>query len=132
MLTEEQYKILVLFRSCDIRLDKLPQEIAEQFTQKKYIIRYRPTEPDGSYGETVMCTIAEPGRQALEKFESYMSEKCAKEKRDKEEIKAQRAANRFDMVTFGTISAVVGSIIGGLVVYYWPSIVSFFTNLFQK
>lgn len=73
MLTEEQYKILVLFRSCDIRLDKLPQEIAEQFTQKKYIIRYRPTEPDGSYGETVMCTIAEPGRQALEKFESYMN-----------------------------------------------------------
>lgn len=60
-----------------------------------------------------------------------MREKRAKEERDEEKMKKQRATNRFDMITLGTVSAVVGSIIGGLTVYYWPTIVTFFSGLFQ-
>lgn len=128
MLTEYQYRELLKYRDEDIPLDGVQRQTTKFLASKKYVILYHPLNSDGSYGEEIMCAITNSGRQALEEYERQMREKCAEEEHNKKKEKAQRAANRFDTLTFGLTAAVAA----GLIVYYWPSIVSFFTSLFQK
>lgn len=61
-----------------------------------------------------------------------MREKRAEEESNEAKVEAQRFANRFDILTFGTISAAIAAIIAGLVVYYWPDIVAFLRTFFQS
>lgn len=128
MLTEHQYKELLKYRDEDIPFDGVQRQETQFLVSKKYVIMYHPLNSDGSYNQEIMCAITNPGRQALEEYECQMREKCAEEEHNKKKEKAQRAANRFDTLTFGLLSATAA----GLIVYYWPSIVSFFTSLFQK
>lgn len=128
MLTEEQYRELLRYRGDGIQYDGNLTEPLSFLLHKKYAIFYRPVLSDGKISDITICVITEIGKYALEEYECQMSEKCAEEERDKEKEKAQRAANRFDTLTFGLLAAVIA----GLAVYYWPSIIGFLMSLFHQ
>lgn len=132
MLTELQYKELLPYCGEGIQFNSHPDDTMKYFIRKKYIIGYKPISPDGNVcGDTVTWVITDTGKRALEEFEEQMCKERAEQDKNKNVMKSQRSANRFDAITFGTISAVIGSVIGGLIVYYWPAIVDFFFELFQ-
>lgn len=55
-------------------------------------------------------------------FDKYRAEQKAEQKRNEERAKIERKRNFFISIVSGSISGVIG----GLVVYYWPVIISFF------
>lgn len=80
MLTETQYKELARYRLDDIPDDGVWNETVRFLSRKKYIIRYWPMDA-GKHSGTLMRAITEPGRAALEEYESHMSEKRAEEEK---------------------------------------------------
>lgn len=132
MLTEAQYKELLRYRDDDILFNGEPDEMMRFLIRKKYIIRYHPVSSDGAIRDETFCAICEPGRQALEEFEEHVREERAEQEKNKEMMKAQRAADRFNTIVFGTVSAAIGSIVGGLIVYYWSDIINFLIKVFQQ
>ncbi len=138
MLTEEQYKELVRYRSGDILDDGVLTETKRFLYRKKYIIRYQPMRSDGSYSISVMCAITEPGREALAEFEEYTEQERNNRTREEAKQEIQRlqvAADRRKQFKRDIVVAIIGSAVGGLIVLAvqnWPSIVSFFAILFQK
>lgn len=128
MLTESQYKELLRYRGDGAQYNGGLTEPLRFLLRKKYVVLHHPVLSDGKISDTTICVITEIGENALEKYKCNVREKRTKEEANKIKEKAQRTANRFDTLTFGLAAA----IIAGLVVYYWPSIVSFFTNLLQK
>lgn len=137
MLSEKNYHELLPFRDGSICLGKDLNERVQYLIDEKLIVpnsfinEYLESSDEWVIGIPKDWQISSNGIDALEEFERYVREKCAKEKKDKEDAENQRTANRFDMLTFGAVSAIIGSFIGGLIVYYWPTIASLFTKLVQ-
>lgn len=67
-----------------------------------------------------------------EDFDQYRANYVADKASNEERRKRERRGDRIFAIFAGAISGIIGSAIGGLAVYYWPVIVSIFTNLFQK
>lgn len=67
-----------------------------------------------------------------EDFDQYRANYVADKASNEERRKRERRGDRIFAIFAGAISGIIGSAIGGLAVYYWPVIVSLFTNLFQK
>ncbi len=131
MLTEAQYKKLLRYRDNNTLFNEDPDETMMVLLEKRYVLRYHPTLQSGEISKDTFCAISQLGKQALEEFEDQVHKESAEQEKNKNVMKVQRSANRFDTIAFGTISAVVGSVIGGLVVYYWPKIFRFLESLFH-
>ena len=86
----------------------------------------RITPPDGK-PDTVLAGTLEELQKLREDFDKYRSEQAAYQAAQEHRTKiAER--NGFWL---GIISNGIAAMIGGLAVYYWPSITAFFFKLFQ-
>lgn len=128
MLTESQYKELLRYRGYGAQYDGNLTEPLRFLLRKKYVSLYHPISSDGKISDITICAVTNIGENALEEYECNVREKRAKEETDKVKEKAQRTMNRFDTLTFGLAVAITA----GLVVYYWPSIVSFFSGIVES
>lgn len=63
-----------------------------------------------------------------EEFDQYRADNAAYQAAQE---KSQKLAEKRQF-WYGILSNIISAIIGGLVVYYWPAIIAFFTNFFQK
>ena len=131
MLTEKQYQALCKYRDNFVSASGKPGDITLDLCNRGLI---RPKKVEYtieneclvSY-QKVFWELTASGKMELDEHESYMCKKRAKEEADKVKEKTQRTKNRFDMVAFGAISATIG----GLVVYYWPEIITYFSHFFH-
>lgn len=127
MLTESQYKELVRYRLGDVPDDEVSTETKQFLCRKKYIIKYHPMMPDGSYSKTVMCAITDFGQNALAKYERA-KDIMRKEKADKE---ADKASDRKFQTKQTILDAVVGTVLA-LAIEHFGEIISFVASLFHK
>ncbi len=119
MLNETQYKELLQFRNGDIPLEDIDQALVEFFIEQGYISKFQFVLPNGEISETVMCAIANLGKDALYEFEAYAEKEHnnrAREEADKKEQNAKDAIDRRKQFHHDIIVATVGSAIGGLIV----------------
>ncbi len=150
MLSEENYKALLRFRNGLVKYDKKlteREELLLHYGLIRIVKRKEATNGDG-YTMTYIqeyWKITALGEDALQEFENsplmeqleelkklrqdfdqyrseYAAYKSAEEHRTK--IAERKGAIR------GFISALLVTIIGGLVVYYWSATISFLANLF--
>lgn len=128
MLTESQYEELLRYKGDGIQYSGHTDEIMRFLFRKKYVILYHPMSGNGSISPDTFCVITRLGEDALQTFESQMHKERTEQEKNEKMMKKQRSANRFDVITVGTLSATIAAIIAGLIVLYWPSIVAFFSG----
>lgn len=85
-------------------------------------IRYEDME------DNLISRMEQELKKLNQDFDKYCADNAAYQAAQE---KSQKLAEKRQF-WYGILSNIISAIIGGLVVYYWPSIVSFFTNLFQK
>lgn len=138
MLTETQYRELLRYRDDSIRCNNDQDKMVKFLASKRYIILYHPIAPDGEISETLMCSITNPGKRALEEFEEYAEKERndrAREDANQEVQRLQATVDRRKQFKHDLIVAITGSAIGGLIVLAvqnWRAIIDFISNLLQQ
>lgn len=64
-------------------------------------------------------------------FDKYRADYAANKASDEKRRKRERRGDRVFAIIAGAVSGIIGSAIGGLVVYYWPHVITFFSKLFH-
>lgn len=64
-------------------------------------------------------------------FDKYVANQAADKISDEERHIRERRSDRVFAIFAGALSGLLASSLAGLFIYYWPSIVSFFTKLLQ-
>lgn len=113
--------------SGDIPDDGTSNETIQFLFRKKYLIRYHPTNPDGSYSETSMRSITDIGKEALYEFDEF-TEKSRKESAAK---KSEKKSDRRFQLLNTLLGAVIGSV-ATLFIEHFPEIAHFVWSLFQR
>lgn len=126
MLTESQYKELLRYRHEDIQDDRTSNEVIKFLCREKYIVKYHPLKPDGNCHETVMRSITQLGRDALEEFE------CSADKvrQESAEKKAEKKSDRRFQLLDTLFGAVIGSLLT-LLAEHHASVINFIFDLFS-
>lgn len=151
-LSDENYKALLSFQNGLVTNDRKLTEQEELLRQAGFIrlVQRRETKQGDGYSMTYdqgYWKITALGEDALAEFENSVEGKQLAElqklRQDFENYRAQYAAYKTAEehrtkiaerkgALRGVIATLIVTIIGNLFIYYWPSIIVFLTNLFQK